>query len=372
MHWKLFALMGGLAVAVTIMLLLGYGTPAKDEIKIGFIGPLTGDYAIIGVENLRGIELAVDEINSMGGIDGKIVRVIVEDDELSIPRTISAFEKLTSADGISFVFTVSYGGFISTAPLADQKKVVLIESLDTSKEIADAGREYAFGIGVYDEAIGEMLSEYAYANLGKEAGIIYNNNEAFMLLTKNSFHERFEHLGGSVEVQEYSTDTKDFRAHIAKIRAANPDMVVILGFDEAGFVARQIREMGISIPLLSIDTTLSEGFRKNAGEAYEGIYFTSWESEDKKAEQEFIESYQNKYGEKPQQILFVVTGYDAMKAMAKSMEDSGFSTEQVKENLYALLDFEGISGNLTMGEDGIVRTIVEKMYRIEDGKPVRI
>src|SRR3989338_4263586 len=130
MHWKLFALMGGLAVAVTIMLLLGYGTPA---------------------------------------IDGIIVRVIVEDDELSIPRTISAFEKLTSADGISFVFTVSYGGFISTAPLADQKKVVLIESLDTSKEIADAGREYAFGIGVYDEAIGEMLSEYAYANLGKEA-----------------------------------------------------------------------------------------------------------------------------------------------------------------------------------------------------------
>ena len=373
MNWKI------LIVAIIVMVALAVGmtstgkSTAQSEIKIGFIGPLTGDFAIIGTENLRGIELAVDEINTNSGINGKKVSLVIEDDWFQPAQTVSAFEKVVTIENVGYVMTVSYSGFLSIAPRADEKRVIVIESLETSKEIADAG-EYVFGIGIYDEGIGFTLADFARNNLGTDtAGIIFYNGDAFPLLTKNTFKERFEQLGGQVvSIQEYGSETKDFRSHLEKIRSSGAQAIVVIGYDEAGFAARQIRELGITKPILAIDTTLSEGFRKNAGEAYEGIYFTSWESDNKTAEQRFVESYQNKYGEQPQQILFVVTGYDAMRALAEVMKGSNFSTEQVKTNLYDLKGFGGISGNLTMSEDGIVRTIEESMFRIQDGKPVRI
>src|SRR3989338_569618 len=301
MNWKI------LIVAIIVMVALAVGmtstgkSTAQSEIKIGFIGPLTGDFAIIGTENLRGIELAVDEINTNSGINGKKVSLVIEDDWFQPAQTVSAFEKVVTIENVGYVMTVSYSGFLSIAPRADEKRVIVIESLETSKEIADAG-EYVFGIGIYDEGIGFTLADFARNNLCTDtAGIIFYNGDAFPLLTKNTFKERFEQLGGQVvSIQEYGSETKDFRSHLEKIRSSGAQAIVVIGYDEAGFAARQIRELGITKPILAIDTTLSEGFRKNAGEAYEGIYFTSWESDNKTAEQRFVESYQNKYGEQPQ------------------------------------------------------------------------
>ncbi len=357
-----------LAVGMTIT---GKST-GQNEIKVGFIGPLTGDFSIIGIENLRGIQLAAEEINANGGIHGKKIRLVVEDDQYLPANTVKAFEKTTSVDDIDYIMTVSYSGFLSIAPRADDRKIIVVDSLETSKEIANAG-DYVFGIGIYDEGIGYTLAEFVRNNIQSEkAGIIFYNGDAFPFLVKDAFVERFEQLDGKVvSVQEYGSETKDFRSHLEKIKSSGAQAIVVIGYDEAGFAVRQAREFGMNATILAIDTTLSEGFRKNAGEAYEGIYFTSWESDDKAAEQAFVRSYQSRYAEEPQQILFVVTGYDAMRVLAKSMENSD-STDQVKANLYALRGFEGISGSLTMSEDGIVRTIEEKMYRIENGKPVRI
>ena len=178
MNWKI------LIVAIIVMVALAVGmtstgkSTAQSEIKIGFIGPLTGDFAIIGTENLRGIELAVDEINTNSGINGKKVSLVIEDDWFQPAQTVSAFEKVVTIENVGYVMTVSYSGFLSIAPRADEKRVIVIESLETSKEIADAG-EYVFGIGIYDEGIGFTLADFARNNLGTDtAGIIFYNQSS--------------------------------------------------------------------------------------------------------------------------------------------------------------------------------------------------
>jgi branched-chain amino acid transport system substrate-binding protein len=345
---------------------------AEKEIKIGWIGPLSGDGAIIGSENLRGVQMAIDDLNSMGGIRGKKIRLIIEDDKMQAESTVNAFEKLTEFDNVKNVIVTAYSGVLALQSRAEQKNIVVMSSLDTSKELADAG-DNIFAVGVYDEGIGYALADFATKKLHVEkAAIIYYNGEAFTHLTKDSITKKLEQNGAKVVLtQEYAAGERDFRAQLLKI-PEDADAVFVVGYEEAGFILKQAKEMKINKPMLAIDTTLSEGFQKNAGDALEGLYFTSWIANTSHAKKVLDEIYVNKYSSKPEQPLFVATGYDATTVLANAIKNSDETPDSVKSNLYMTRDFQGITGNLTMSPDGIVRTIEESMFRIENGTAVPV
>ncbi len=357
-------------IALTLMLVLSacqmsgnIGNVAKENetVQIAWIGPLSGETASLGKDNLGGAQLAVKEINEKGGIRGKKVQLIIEDDEMKEKQTLMAYHKITGLYDVKAILSPSYGGVLSLAPIVESTDKVIINSLDTSEELAQAGKN-VFAVGIYDEGIGYTLASFAEKKGFKSAGVIFNTDDPFMVLIKDSFADKFE---GDVKTSAYVGATTDFRQQVIKLQ--DVDVIIVLGWDEAGLAVKQIRQLGIEKPIFGIDTVTSKDFLENAGEAAEGMYFTSWDSETSKYKR-FLEDFKSLRGALPEQPLFAAAGYDSVMVVAKSLE----SDLPLTESLYELEDFQGVTGTISMSQDGIVRTVREQMFQVRDGNFKRI
>jgi len=344
----------------------------EKEITIGFIGPLTGDVAFLGDAAKKGIQLAADEINLEGGINGKKVKIIYEDDQLNDQLTHTAYQKLANIDNVNAILTVSYGGIFTISEQAEQDKIPIIDTIDTSEELANAG-DYVFAVGIYDEGIGYTIADFTKQELKEEkVAVLYYQSEPFVVLVKDSFKEKYETLGGEVIIEEgYVAGHKDFRTSILKAKQANVDTIIILGYDETANALRQAKEIDSEMTFIGMDTFSSEVFLEVAGDAAEDAYFTFWEAPDEQEYSDFIVRFKNKYGEKPSQPLFTSTSYDSMKLLAKAMEQ-GEKGEALQQALYNTKNFDGLSGSLTMSSDGIVRSIQEIIFQIKGDSFVKI
>jgi len=340
----------------------------RETIKIGWAGPLTSSEAILGVSNLRGVELAIDEINRQGGINGKRIELVVEDTQESPKLTMNAFMKMKDLDKVEAVLTTSYDGLFGMAPIADEEKFPVINSLDTSEEIAEIGYSI-FAVGIYDEGIGYTIADFVEGELQEEKVAIIYYNGAFFQLVKDSFTEKFEESGGEVVFSEaYEPESTDFRYILVKLKSKGINTFVFLGYDEAGLLIRQAKELGLDGNFIGIDTVTSSGFLENAGGAEEGMYFTFWKMEGNPVAEKVLAEYIVKYGEEPEAEIFTATGYDAMMVLAEALR----SEKPLQQALYEVEDVPSITGNLSMSEDGVVRSIKEYMFQINNGEFVRL
>ncbi|HLC33009.1 MAG TPA: ABC transporter substrate-binding protein, partial [Candidatus Nanoarchaeia archaeon] len=196
-------------------------------------------------------------------------------------------------------------------------------------------------------------------------GVLYNNVDPFVLLVLDSFKNRVGE-NTTVLTEAYQPEDRDFRSQLAKLKKV--DALLIIGFDEAGLAAKQAREVGITTPLLGIDTVLSEGYKTNAADAYEGMYFTSWTPSDKEKTKQFVKQYKSKFGEEPQQLLFAATGYDAAKQLFLALLENRATAKKQLSSLHT----KGLTGELSMSPDGIVRSVEEKMHQIQMGQVVEL
>jgi len=307
-----------LMLILIVLCIFGCKAPEAtvEPIKIGYSTPLTGDLASLGEANNQGIELALEEINAKGGIAGRPVKLIIEDDRFEGSLTLKAYHKLVDIDNVDVMLTATYGGILTTANLADAAEVVVINTVDTAEELAEAG-EYVFAIGIYDEGIGYALADFANEQ-GKTVGVMYLNTDPFIALVKDSFLERYE---GDVLINEgYGPLDTDFRVQLTKAKDKDIELLVILGFEEAGRVLKQAREMGIDADFAGIDIFGTNELFENSVGAAKGAYFTSWEAQDEETYSTFLAKYMEKYGHEPEQAMFTVLGYDAMNIVAKTME----------------------------------------------------
>lgn len=345
---------------------------AKEPIKIGYSGALTGPLASLGKNNMQGVELAVEEINAAGGINGRKVEVSYQDDKFEGQETLNNYNKFR-LDNVDAILTTTYGGMLTTASNADREQTVIINNIDASDEIARAG-DYSFAIGIYDEGIGYILAEFLANKLQeKETAVIYNQDDPFVKLVKDAFINKFSELGGKTKNESgYAANTGDFRAQLAKVKGLNLKSLVIIGFDEEGLLMKQAREMGIKVKFLGIDTFSSAEVKKSSKGAIDGSYFTFWDSSSDKVKS-FKEKYKNKFGEEPDQILFAVTGYDSMMMLAQAMKQAQEPRgESLKNALYNISDYEGLAGKLQVSPDGVVRSIRENIYQIKGDEFIKV
>jgi branched-chain amino acid transport system substrate-binding protein len=248
---------------------------------------------------------------------------------------------------------------------------LIVDTVDTSEELAAAG-DYVFAVGIYDEGIGYIIAEHAKA-LGKEkVAIVYYQAEPFVVYVKDAMKQKLESLGGEVVIEQgYAPSETDFKTVLMKAQKEGAEAIVALGYDELGMLLKQKKELGIEMPVIGMDTLSSETLREIAGDAAEGVYMPYWEAADAEGYAAMTEKFKQKFGQEPEQPLFTSTSYDAMKIVAKAMEKAG-SGEDVKDALYNVKGHAGVTGIITMGEDGIVRSIQEEMYQISGGELVKI
>ncbi len=239
MKTRILLLASIIIVVVGLWFVLHPPQEKADEIKIGFIGPLTGDSAVIGLENLNGVTLAIQKINNHGGIDGKKIKLIVKDDKMEEKETITQYLQMTDIEGVKYILTVTYGGFLSLAKNAEQDGIILIDSLDASEELANLGTS-SFAIGIYDESIGYTIADYLAEKGIDKIGLISNLEDPFIFLVKNAIKNKY---AGEVKEEMYTLNDKDFRTPLAKLSSF--DYIVLLGWEETGLVVRQAKELGM-------------------------------------------------------------------------------------------------------------------------------
>lgn len=328
-----------------------------QEIKIGAILPLTGDAAAWGEKGKKGIDLAVDQINEHGGIDGKQLKVIYEDTQ-ALPRLgVTAVTKLVNVDKVPVVIgDIVSATTLAAAPVAEKNQVVLLAPTASAPAITDAG-DYIFRIWPSDLVEGKAMAKFAAENDYKEIGILYIQND-YGIGLKNAFSDTYTQMGGKVVADvAYKQDETDFRSHLSKLNSNNPKAIYLISYyKDAALALKQASELGIQCQFLGATAVQDPKLIEIAGKAAEGLIYaipSGFDPENKSAiVRNFKEAYNKKYSEDPN---FVAAHcYDAVNLIAHVMRKSGITSTLIMPELAKIMGFQGVTGEITFDENGDV------------------
>ena len=335
---------------------------AEETIKIGWIGPLSGSAAVLGMDGMPAAQLAVDEINSQGGINGTKLSLIVEDDQYSSPRTVSAYNKLVKLQGVKILMVVTYSGLFAIAPLAEKDGVILIDPLDCDENIGALPMN-TFCSAKTTEDLGYAMADEILRENRFPLGVIYFDGDAFMGTVNKALMARVkEHGDKAIVTTTYDNSTADFKPLLLKLKAANPAALALLGYDQLGTALKQARELGIDAQVYALTTLISEAGRKLAGDSSEGARVVAWFAPPSSRLEAFRESLTKRLGRKLLPDVFVTPAYDITYLLASLLKKGGYNTAQravdaakLRELLYGTRDFVGVSGKFSIDEKGMAR-----------------
>ena len=338
------------AFSIAALTLIGCNSKSST-IKFGSIGPLSGPYAVYGGDCKNGIELAVNEINAAGGINGQQIELIAEDDEGAAEKSVSAYKKLVTKDGVKFLFgSLTSGCAIAISPLAQAQKVIQIAPAATAPKLTEAGN-YVFRACYDDPFQGVVGGKFAATNLNaKKAAILYDIGNDYSVGLTDNFKASFEANGGSiVALESYSTGDKDFNAQLTKIKNANPDVVYLPDYyGTVALIVKQLRAQGINTPIVGADGW--DGLSENAGtEVLNGFYSNHYSADSTEPiVQNFVKNYKAKYSLTP--TSFAALGYDAVYMLKDAILKAGkVESEAVRAALEAT-DGDYVTGHLRFNE----------------------
>ncbi|MCI0406005.1 MAG: ABC transporter substrate-binding protein [candidate division Zixibacteria bacterium] len=366
--WLLFGL--------TLSMLSGCAKK-EDVIKIGEYGGLTGSTATFGISTKNGIDMATEEINAAGGLLGKKVQVIVEDDRSLAEEAASAVKKLVTQDKVVAVLgEVASTRSLAGAPICQENNIPMVTPSSTNPKVTEVGN-YIFRVCFIDPFQGEAMAKFAFDNLKvKKAAILKDGKSDYSVGLGQYFAETFQKLGGQIVADEsYFEGDQDFKAQLTSIKGKRPEAIFIPGYyTEVGLIARQARELGLNIPLLGGDgwdsPKLTEiATLKKPGDALKDCYFSNHYAADdpNPVIQDYIKKYKAKYGEVPDAMA--VLGYDAAHILYDAIKRAG-STEgaKVRDALAQTRDFPGVAGQTTIDSVRNARKPLVVLKIAEGGK----
>lgn len=344
------------------------GTEIGKTIKLGFNFEETGDVASYGTAEQKGAQLAVDEINKAGGVDGKQIEVTDKDNksELSEASTVST-NLVTQAKVNAIVGPATSGSAGAAITNAAKAGVPLVTPSGTQDDLTK-GQEYLFRATFIDSFQGKILSKYVTDNLkAKKVVLYYDNSSDYAKGMAKAFQE--EYKGEIVATETFASKDTDFQAALTKFKDKDFDALVVPGYyTEAGKIVNQARGMGIDKPIVGGDGFNSEEFISQATPAaatnvyYVSGYSTSGDMTDKA--KKFLDAYKAKYNEEPS--MFSALAYDSVYMIAEAAKGAKTSVD-IKDNLAKLKDFEGVTGSITMDKDhNPVKSAL--MLGLKDGK----
>ena len=333
----------------------GTGGGTEGEIVVGEYGSLTGAQATFGQSTHNGVMLAMDEINSGGGVNGRKVRVITEDDQSKAEEAANAVTKLISQNNVVAVIgEVASSNSLAAAPICQSNKVPMITPSSTNPAVTEKG-DYIFRMCFIDPYQGEAMANYLFDKLGKKKAAILIDVKSDYSTGLASFFERtFVSKGGKiVGKQSYAQGDSDFRAQLTTLKSGNPDVIFVPGYyNDIGQIAIQARDLGMNMPLAGGDGWESPKLIEIGGKALEGSFYSNHYHVDdpSPAVREFVQKYEARFGAKPDSLAAL--GYDSARVLVDAIKRAG-TTEgpKLRDAIAATKDFSGVTGNITLGPD---------------------
>ena len=350
------------------------GTEIGKTFKLGYALELSGGVAAYGNAGKNGANLAVDEINKAGGINGKQITVISKDNKSDNAEAATVVSNLINNDKVNAVIgSMTSGAVKSMTPNVTKGAVPLVTPAGTDDTLTVTNgkvNDYIFRSTFQDSYQGKVLANYTTNELkAKKVVLYYDNSSDYAKGIAKSFEKTY--TGKIVDKVSFQSGDKDFQATLSKIKSEDYDAIVMPGYyNETGLITKQARELGIEQPILGGDGFADPTFITLAGDAAAtNVYYVSGYSAKALANEtttKFIAAYQAKYKSEPS--MFDALAYDAVYMVKQAAEDTKAKTSvDVKDGLAKLKGFKGATGDITVDKDhNPVKDAV--VVKLENGK----
>jgi branched-chain amino acid transport system substrate-binding protein len=346
-------------------------TESSGDIPIGVYGALTGDQAAFGTSTVHGVRIAAEEINAAGGIMGRKIRLVIEDDQGRAEEAASVVTKLITANNvIGLIGENSSNQSLAAAPIAQSNGVPMISPSSTNPAVTEKG-DYIFRVCFTDPYQGKALAAFVRQNLKLDtAAILQDQKNDYSVGLAAVFRKEFEGAGGKIVAQQsYSGGDTEFRPQLTTIKAASPQVVFIPGFyTEVGQIAIQARDLGLDAPLVGGDGWDSPVVIQIGGKAIEGSYFSDhyFVGDTRPVVQKFVNEYRKRHGKKPEATAAL--GYDALHIFAAAAKRANsLDRKVIRDQIAATKEYDGVSGKISFGPDrNPIKPVA--MIKIENGQ----
>lgn len=339
------------------------GDAASEVVHLGLAAPLE---QFIGSQALRGAQLAVERVNADGGIRRRRLELAAVSDSADAERALPVADQFLADRTIIAVIGHSTSGATLAASTIYNRGLVAVSPTATSPAIAEAG-PWIFRVAPSDAANSRSLAGFAIRELGTTAAILYAN-EPYGRGLRAGFERAFKAEGGTL-LEQYpyiEGESENFEAYLLGIQRANPDLILVAGLDAgAGLIIKQARALGIQAPIIGGDGLLGLAGRDPV---YDGTYVGLLYHPDaaRPAGQQFVEAYQDAYGEAPDH--FAALTYDAVMLVAHAARHVGFDRDGIRDYLETIgagrESFPGVSGPIAFDEHGDPRGKIYAVGRI--------
>ena len=331
-------------------------TVDRSTIKIGYFGDLTGRNFNFGQSAINGVLMAASEINDRGGINGRKIDVVIEDDKGSPEEAARLTGKLIDQDKvIAIIAGGTSGNSRAAAPKAQASHVPFISPSSTDPAVTQVGN-FIFRACFVDSFQGEVMASFATHTLkAKKAAVLFDFNSTYGRGLTNFFAVSFQKLGGQiVSEQSYTQGDADFKGQLSSIRSAEPDVIYIPGYyADVALIAKQARMIGLTQPLLGADGWDAPELWPLGGDALNGSYISTHYSIDdpSPAIQTFVEGYKQRYGNLLPDA-HAALAYDAARLLFDAISRAGtIDSSKLRDALAQTKNFGGVTGIINMDAD---------------------
>ena len=333
----------------------------KEPIRVGVFIDLSGPTDSFGISTKNGIEMAVNEINKTGGIDGKMIELFTEDDQGRPERAKEVVQKLIFEDKVHAILgEVASTNSLAAAPVAQEAKIPMISPSSTNPRVTQVGN-YIFRACFVDPFQGEAMAQFALLELNaKKVAILRDVQSDYSKGLAESFTKTFTNSGGKIVAEQlYAQHDFDFSEQLKKIRKLKPDAIYLTGYyNEAGIIIKQARKLKINVPILGGDGWDSPKIWELGDKALENTYITNHFSTSNpvSSQHKFIDKYKKNFDFEPDTLAAL--GYDATYVLAEALRRAKTTDSAKLRDEIAKTNYYGVTGNISFNEIGDPRKLV--------------
>jgi branched-chain amino acid transport system substrate-binding protein len=358
-----------LIILISLFFTSTFFSQTNEPIRVGVFADMTGQTSSYGLATLNGIKLAVKEINASGGINGREILLIGENNQGSPKQTKTVVSKLINEDKvIALLGDVASSNSLAAAPIAQAAKIPMITPASTHPKVTEVG-DFIFRTCFLDPLQGEAMAKFAFNQLKlRRVAILSHTSSDYSKNLETNFEENFTKLGGKViSKQNYDLYIdSDFKGQLLKIRRLKPDAIYLPGYyGQIGTIAKQARQLKMLMPLLGGDGWDSPEIWKLGGNALNNSYITNHFAVDDPAKevQSFAVRYKAEFNAKPDSLAALA--YDTVYVLADAIRRAKSTEgENLRDAIAATKDFNGVTGKILQldnNRNAVKSVVIQKL-----------
>lgn len=320
------------------------GGGGGETITIGYVGTLSGPVTYLGRAPLQGAELAVEQVNAQGGVNGQKLRIVSEDDQLDPSQAVAATQKVISTQNVKAIIGSSHSGMsLAMIPVTEAAKVVQISPLSANPQLTDPVRPYFYRLWNTDKNISQVIAKYATDNY-ERVGVLYETT-AFGTGGRDALTSAFRGLGSSlVAAESFNLDAQDLTPQLKALQSSNAEAIIMqTQGPQAALAARQLNQLGYEADLIGHPGLAQPGFIELSKGAAEGTIVFAGLDRDKPKTKEFVSAFEKKFGQPPFSFYFA-TGYDAVMLIVEALKKVNGDISQLQAGMNQINGFQGVVG----------------------------